>query len=345
VSRLERLRGRLRVRLLVTDPVNVRYLTGFVSSNAVLLVDPDGPAKLYTDFRYLEAAQAVAGVEVEQAGRRLLADLGERLRGGLGFEADSLVVAAAEQLGACGLELVPTRGEVETLRALKDEAELAAIRGACAAADRAFAALAREPWVGRSERELAWRLRELLHDQGADELAFDTVIASGANGSRPHARAGPARVDAGGLVVADFGVRLDGYCSDCTRTVSTGGLPRALAHAYDVCLEAQLAALEGIRPGMSGAEADRVARDVIEAAGYGDRFGHGLGHGVGLAVHEAPTLSRESTVRLEPGHVVTVEPGIYLPGQGGVRIEDLVVVTDDGVEILTSLPKRLIEVG
>jgi Xaa-Pro aminopeptidase len=344
-GRIERLAARLELPLLVTNPVNLFYLTGFASSNAALLVDPSGGATLYTDFRYIEAAAAVPGVELVQTKRALLADLAARLEGTIGFEARSALYAAVEQLRAGGLELTATQGEVEALRLVKDEDEIALVHRASLAADRAFEALTAETWVGHSERELAWRLRALLHAHGVDELSFDALIASGANGSRPHARPSDGLVEPRSLVIADFGARVEGYCSDCTRTVSTGDLPRELREIYDVCLEAQLAAVAGIRPGMSGVEADLLARDVITAAGYGEQFGHGLGHGVGLEVHEAPVLSRESSDTLAPGQVVTIEPGIYVPGLGGVRIEDLAVVRDDGVELLTAFPKDLIVVG
>ncbi len=345
MTRLERLRERLEQRFLVSDLVNVRYLTGFESSNAALLVDPEGPATLYTDFRYLEAAQAVPGVDAVLTKRSLMVDLAKRLKGTLAFEADILPYSHVETLGSGGLELVESRGEVEALRALKDADEIALIRRASLAAERGFEALTAETWVGHSERELAWRLRVLFHAHGVDGVAFETLIASGANGSRPHHQPGDGLVAPRTLVIADFGARVDGYCSDCTRTLATGELPRELRTIYELCLEAQLAAVAGIRPGMSGVEADRLARDVIEAGGYGEQFGHGLGHGVGLAVHELPRLSRESTDTLEVGQVITIEPGIYLPGVGGVRIEDLAIVRDDGVELLTPFPKELLAVA
>jgi len=195
------------------------------------------------------------------------------------------------------------------------------------------------------EPELAWRLRELLHAHGADELAFDSIVASGANGALPHAHPTDHIVEPRTLVTVDWGVRVDGYCSDCTRTFSTGSPPDRLREAYDVCLAAQISACDGIRAGITGVEADALAREPIEAAGFGGNFGHGLGHGVGVQVHEAPRLSTESTDTLEVGHIVTIEPGIYLPRLGGVRIEDLAVVREDGVELLTSFPKELIEVS
>jgi Xaa-Pro aminopeptidase len=345
VTRLDRLRASLERRLLVTNLINIRYLTGFDGSNAGLLVDPKGPTKLYTDFRYIEAAEAVPGVEAVLAKRSLLVDLAKRLKGSLAFEADALPYSQVETLGSDGLELVPARGKVEALRAIKDEEEIGLIRRAALAADRAFEALTAETWVGRSERELAWRLRQLLHAHGVDQLSFDTAIASGLNGSKPHGEPGDDLIEPRMLVTADWGARLEGYCSDCTRTLETGELPKQLREIYDVCLEAQLRAVDAIEPGMTGVEADELARAVIDQAGYGDNFGHGLGHGVGMHVHEAPRLSTESTDTLEPGQVITIEPGIYLPGIGGVRIEDLAVVRDDGVEILTSFPKALVAVA
>jgi Xaa-Pro aminopeptidase len=345
VSRLERLRARLEEPLLVTNLVNIRYLTGFESSNAALLVHPKEPTRLFTDFRYIESATEVPGVEAELMNRALMHALSVRLGGRLGFEADALPYSQYEVLRSGGLELAPTRGIVEALRAVKEEGEIDNIRRAARAADRAFEALTAETWIGRTERDLAWRMRQLLHAHGVDQLSFDTVIAAGANGSRPHAEPGDHLVEERALVVADWGGRYEGYCSDCTRTVSTGELPKQLRKAYDVCLEAQLAAVAGIKPGMSGIEADGIARAILEEAGYGEQFGHGLGHGVGLEIHEAPRLSTESTDVLEPGNVVTIEPGIYLPGVGGVRIEDLAVVRDDGVELLTAFPKRLIRVS
>jgi Xaa-Pro aminopeptidase len=341
-GRLERLQSTLKQRLLITNLVNIAYLTGFEASNAALLVDPKGPAKLFTDFRYVEAAEGVTGVEAVLTNRSLMVDLSKRLRGKVAFEKDVLPFSQAEVLGSGGIDLVPMTGAVEALRAVKDEEEIARIGRAARAAERAFEALTAETWIGRSERELAWRLRQLMHAHGVDHLSFDTLLLTGANGSKPHGEPGDTIVETRTLVTADWGARLDGYCSDCTRTLSTGELPAQLREIYEVCLEAQLAAVEGIKPGMTGVEADAISRKIIADAGYGENFGHGLGHGVGVAIHEAPRLSRESGDTLAVGNVVTIEPGIYLPGIGGVRIEDLAVVREDGVELLTSFPKDLI---
>jgi Xaa-Pro aminopeptidase len=344
-QRLQAIGERLKSPLLVTNLTNVFYLTGFDSSNAALLVRPGGEATLYTDFRYVESAKSVAGVEVELTKRAIMVDLGARLKGTVQFEADVLPYLEWERLSAGRAKLVPTHGLVDEVRAVKDAEEIAKLGRSARIADRGLEALTAETWVGRSEREIAWRLHELLHAHGADELSFETIVASGENGAHPHAHPTDRIVERGTLVTVDWGVRVDGYCSDCTRTFSTGSLPDTLRQAYDVCLEAQKRACANIKAGITGVAADALARDPITDAGFGDNFGHGLGHGVGLAVHEAPRLSTESTDTLAAGHCVTIEPGIYLPGLGGVRIEDLAIVRDDGVDLLTSFPKELIEVS
>jgi Xaa-Pro aminopeptidase len=344
MNRTERLRTILEEPLLVSDGVNVRYLTGFDSSNAALLVETDR-VRLFSDFRYAEAARGVEGVEFVETKRSLFVSLAELLEGRVGFEADDVTYSSWETLSAGGLELVPRRGIVEALRAVKDQRELDAIRRAGAITSEAYARFADEPFIGRTERKLAWRLEELFHELGADAPAFETIVASGENSARPHARPTDREVGAGETVVIDAGVIVDGYCSDCTRTFATGPLPDELTAAYDACLEGQLAGLEAVRSGTTGVEADAAAREMIEAAGLGEKFGHGLGHGVGLMVHEAPRLSRESTDILAAGNVVTVEPGVYLEGVGGIRIEDLVIVGEGGPEVLTSFTKDFVTVS
>jgi len=344
-TRLEALSERLDAPLLITNLTNIFYLTGFDASNAALYVEPGGAATLYTDFRYAESAREVAGVELEVTKRALLADLGGRLKGKVQFEADALPYAEWERLAAGKAKLTPTTGIVAAVRAVKEPEEVAKLQRACKIADRGLEALTAETWVGRSEREVAWRLRELLHAHGADDLSFDSIVASGPNGAMPHAHPTERIIDRGTLVTVDWGARVDGYYSDCTRTFSTGRLPDRLREAYDVCLAAQQHACANIKAGMSGVEADELARAPIADAGFGANFGHGLGHGVGLQVHEAPRLSPESEDTLAAGHAVTIEPGIYLEGLGGVRIEDLAIVREDGVELLTSFPKELSEVG
>ena len=342
MKRIERLAALLDEPLLVTSGVNVRYLTGLSSSNAAVLVDPDGEATLFTDFRYAQKASALEGVRFQQTARAVIGDLATRLAGkSIGIEAHVLTVAAHEQLREGGVEANSRTGLVERLRALKEPAEIASLREAATISDKVFAALAEEQFTGRTEVELAWRIRELFHEHGAPELSFDTIVAAAENGASPHADVRDIAIPQNTLVTIDAGCRVDGYASDCTRTFATGDLPDELARAYDVCLEAQLAGLEAYGPGVSGRDADAAARDVIAAAGWGEEFGHGLGHGIGLEVHEAPAVRAESTDTLEAGNVVSCEPGIYLPGVGGVRIEDMVLVTDGGGERLTQAGKDL----
>jgi Xaa-Pro aminopeptidase len=343
-SRVDRLGENLEEPLLVTNGVNVRYLVGFASSNAALLVEPDR-VRLFSDFRYAEAGRAVEGVEFVETKRSLVVALAELLDGRIGFEADAVSYTSWETLTGGGLDLVPRRGLVEALRAVKDDQELDAIRRAGKITSEAYERFAEESLIGRTERDLAWRLDEFFHELGADAPAFETIVASGPNSAKPHARPSDRTVGAGETVVVDAGAMVDGYCADCTRTFATGSLPDELRSAYTTCLEGQLAGLEAVRAGVTGVEADAAAREKIEAAGLGDKFGHGLGHGVGLEVHEAPRLSRESTDTLAAGNVVTVEPGVYLEGLGGIRIEDLVIVTDGGPEILTSPTKNLVTVS
>jgi Xaa-Pro aminopeptidase len=345
MNRLEALGAQLDAPLLVTNLTNVFYLSGFESSNAALLVRPGGETTLYTDFRYAEEARAVAGVEAVITKRAMMRDVGDRLSGRVQFEADVLPYLEWERLSTGRAELVPTRGLVDAVRAVKDEEEVAKLRRAARIADRALEALTAETWVGKTERQVAWRLLELCHAHGADDRSFESIVASGPNGAHPHGRPTENVIEKSTLVTIDWGVQADGYYSDCTRTFSTGGvLPDRLREAYDVTLAAQKKAVAEIKAGITGVEADRIARDVIDEAGFGEHFGHGLGHGVGLDVHEAPRLSTESDDLLVPGHCVTIEPGIYLPGLGGVRIEDQAIVRDDGLEVLTSFPKELIEV-
>jgi Xaa-Pro aminopeptidase len=346
MTRSERLAAGLEQPLLVTSLVNVRYLTGFVSSNAAVLVDSAGETTLYTDFRYAEAARDVGGVTFEETPRALLAALAERLSGRrIGVEAAHLSLANADLLRHAGVDLVATCGVVEALRAVKDPGELELMRRAAAISDRVFEELARERFVGRTEAELAWWIEQAWHEVGADGASFAPVVAAGENGARPHAKPRGVPIPEGTLLVVDAGCAVDGYASDCTRTFFTGEPTGGLREVYDLCLAAQLDGLAAVRPGASGREVDAASRVAIGEAGMGDLYGHGLGHGVGLEVHELPTLRPESDSVLVAGNVVTVEPGLYLPGEAGVRIEDLVVVTEDGCERLTTVTKEPVQVG
>ncbi|HEY5659166.1 MAG TPA: aminopeptidase P family protein [Gaiellaceae bacterium] len=341
--RVDRLRELLEEPLLVTNPANVYYLVGFKSSNAAVLVEQDR-VRLFTDFRYAEAARAVEGVELEMTKRGLLADLSARLSGRIGFEADYMSYGGWEALGAGSVEPAPRRTLVERLRAVKDDSELATIREACAITDRMFERLAEEKFVGRTELDLAWRIEELFHEEGG-QLAFESIVASGPNAARPHARAGSREIGVGETVVIDTGCTVDAYSSDYTRTFVTGPVDDDVKEAYAVVLAAQQAALDAIRAGVGGMDADAAARRVVDESPFAGTFGHGLGHGLGLEIHEAPRMSTESTDTLAVGNVVTVEPGIYLEGRAGIRIEDNVVVTSDGIDNLTGLRKDLVTVG
>ena len=341
-DRVDRLRESLEEPLLVSDPANVRYLSGLASSNAALLVEPER-VRLFTDYRYAESARGVEGVEFVEAKRDLFQTLSELLSGTVGFEASSLTFERYARLHAGGVEPVPRYGLVEALRVVKDEDELASIRRAAEITDRAFSRFADEGGlVGRTEGELAWRMEQLLHEEEGDSVAFSVLVAAGPNAAKPHTVPGDRPVGKSETVILDAGCMVDGYASDCTRTFATGPLPDELKRAYEVCLDAQLAGLAAVRPGASGVAVDAAARDRIEVSGFGEAFGHGLGHGVGLLVHEDPRLAQESRHVLAEGNVVTVEPGIYLPGLGGIRIEDLVVVQAEGPEILSPLTKELI---
>ena len=335
--------------MVIGDLVNVRYLTGYVGSNGVAVLAPERRL-LFTDFRYVASARAqTRGVEVVQAGRDLIGRVAEVLAelapgGRVGVEADHVTLARHARLAAAleGTEIVPVSGLVEDLRVRKDPEEIALMRRAAEIADRAYEWLAGQRIVGRSERELAWELQGAMMRAGSEEPSFPIIVAAAERGALPHAVPSPEPIPAGTLVVVDLGATVEGYRSDCTRTFATGPLPDELLRAYEICLAAQRAALEAVRPGVGAAELDAVARGAIAAAGMGERFGHGLGHGVGMAVHERPWVRPEGTETLAPGMAFTVEPGIYVEGLGGVRIEDLVVVTDEGHEVLTRFPKQLL---
>jgi Xaa-Pro aminopeptidase len=339
--------------LLVTELVNVRYLTGYTGSNGLTVVGPETRV-FVTDFRYVQQAaeQVDPSFERRQAQHELTDAIEEMLPGGslrLGFEEAHLSVRDHARLRSqlpARIELVPVEGLVEQLRAVKDHDEVTRIQEATKLADAAFDDLLRDGLGGRTERELAFNLMVAMHRQGAAGPSFDAIVAAGPHGAFPHASPRDVEVTPGQLVVIDWGAVLGGYCSDCTRTVYVGGgEPTAEERAiYELVLRAQLTGLDAIRAGASTRDVDASARAVIDEAGHGDQFGHGLGHGVGLDVHEAPRLSPRSDSSLEAGNVVTVEPGIYLPGELGVRIEDLVVVTEDACAILTGISKELMVV-
>jgi Xaa-Pro aminopeptidase len=336
--------------MLVSGMANIRYLSGFTGSNGLVVIGPEG-ATLLTDFRYQTASEPLrAWIDVELAERdviRTAADRTGELTGArrIGFEPGQLTFDRHAILAAAYDDLVPVPGLVERLRIVKDAEELDAVRASAALIQPVYEAIAREGLVGREEIDVAWRVRELFHEAGADGLSFETICASHERGAQPHAHPGHDRIGPDTLVTIDLGCFLGGYASDCTRTFATGSPSNELTDLYAICLEAQLAAMEAVRPGIPAADVDTAARAVIADAGHGDHFGHPVGHGVGLEIHEGPRLGGTGSATLEPGMVVTVEPGIYLPGVGGVRIEDLVIVTATGGERLTMYPKELTVVG
>jgi Xaa-Pro aminopeptidase len=342
-ARVDKVRAAIDAPLLVSKPVNVLWLTGLDSSNAVVLVEADR-LRIFTDFRYLEKARAT-GIEVVEIPRALFGKLPELLPKRVAFESESLVHASWAALDAAGIETIPTKQLLESIRAVKEPGELDAVRRAAAITNEAFALLAEQPFVGRTERELAWWVERTMRDLGAEDVAFPPIVAAGANGALPHASPGERTIEPGQTVVVDAAAKADGYNSDCTRTFATGTLPDELARSYDACLAGQLAGLEATQSGRPGRDVDAVAREVIADAGYGELFAHGLGHGVGMEIHEQPTMRPESEDVLATDGVVTVEPGIYHPGLGGIRIEDLVIIGENGPEVLTSFPKSLVTVG
>ncbi len=369
--------------LVLTDPVNLRYITGFTGTNGLALIAAaeSGPKLFFTDFRYetqsatqvpalfereiykIDLVAALAGelspreestgegvegeteAEEHEPPRTNLAEL---FAGGgrLGFEEGAMTVkrhTRLRELLNASWELIPCGGLVEELREVKQPAELARIQEACELADAALREVLEAGLAGRSERDVAIDLELRMRRLGAAGPSFPSIVAAGPHAALPHAEPRAQAIPRDTLVTIDWGALLDGYCSDCTRTYATGEqLPEGAREVYEVVLAAQLAGLAAVRPGPNGKEIDAVARAVIEAAGHGEHFGHGLGHGVGLDVHEGPRLSRTAGEQpLRAGTVVTVEPGIYIPGHYGVRIEDLVAVADSGPLVLTGLPKEL----
>ena len=352
MKRIERLRQELEKlgldAFLVQQPENRRYLTGFTGSAGTVIVTAEA-ALLLVDFRYTEqAGKQAPGFEVVQIKDALEKELPpflERLGGKRwGFESAFVTVAQYEKLRptfeAAGIALEGVENLVERLRAVKDEEELALLRQAIRLTDEAFAHFLEWVRPGVSESEAAWEIEKYIREHGGEGLAFPTIVGSGPNGAMPHHQAGERLLQPGEPIVVDMGAVCGGYHADMTRTIVLGEPDDQFWSIYNLVKEAQERAEAGIRAGMPCAEADRLAREVIEAAGYGERFGHGLGHGVGLGTHEPLRLSALSTDTLPAGATVTVEPGIYLPGWGGVRIEDVVWVQENGVEVLTRSTKE-----
>ena len=347
-GRIKHLQEDLEVdALYISNLPNVRYLCGFTGSNGALLVGPNA-AWFLTDGRYrTQAAGEVVGAEVEVYGlpdqlgaalRRIAAELGATR---VGFEAEHVAVAAAERLKEHfpGAELVPRSGLVEVLRRVKEPEELDRIRAAAQLADEGLAYIVGQLRPGITERELAILLESHMRLEGAEAVSFPAIVAAAERSALPHAHPSDRVVEHGRFLLFDLGCIVDGYCSDMTRTLSVGDPGPEARHVYEVVRDAQQLGRDAVSAGADCARVDKACRDVIDAAGWGDAFVHGTGHGVGLEIHEAPRVAATARDTLASGYVVTVEPGVYLPGVGGVRIEDTVVVTDDGADVLTRFSK------
>ena len=339
--------------LLVTDLVNVRWLTGFTGSSGAAVVGREGTRRFVTDFRYLtQSAEQLDPAWEREIAVDLLAGVAKGLPGSgelkLAFEDAHMSDKDHARLSGmlrAGIKLVSAGNTVEALRAIKVPEELDAIRAAVRLADDALIDVLQRGLVGRTEREVALDIEFTMRRMGAEAASFPPIVAAGEHGALPHAAPRDVAIPSGTLCVIDWGAQLDGYASDSTRTYATGELDARDAAVYELVLRAQLAGVDAVRAGPTGREVDAVARAIIDAAGHSEHFGHGLGHGVGLEVHEGPRLSRQGEDLLAAGQVVTVEPGVYVPGAVGVRIEDLVAVTPDGNEVLSGLPKALRVVG
>ena len=338
--------------LLLTDLPNIRYLTGFSGSSALLVVTARD-VLLITDFRYqTQVAQEVgdlARVVIEPASLwtglwQQLAQLPVKV---LGFETAHIQHREFQRLVEAGArwQWRPTADLVETLRERKDEDEIALIRDAAGVATRALGRTLPQLHVGMSELQVAGVLEKSLRDEGSEGFPFPSIVASGPRSALPHARSSTRTLERGDFLLMDFGAEVNGYCSDITRTVVMGKADEEQRGLYEIVREANALASSGVRAGMTGRDADAIARHYIDRAGFGELFGHSLGHGIGLEVHEAPRLARTAEAGLPDGAVVTIEPGVYRPGWGGVRIEDDVVLDSDGPHILTDFPRELLELG
>lgn len=334
--------------LLVTHPINRRYLSGFTGSSGMVLISADRAA-LLTDFRYREQAPMQAkGFEVIEHAQNVHTTMAELLREWgiqkLLFEERNVTFATYSTMATAysPVVLLPSGGLIEQLRMVKDADEIAVMQEAAVLADRAFEHILAYIRPGVSETSIALELEVFMRSEGATSSSFDTIVASGERSALPHGTASERLIGRNEYVKLDFGAYYKGYCSDITRTVFVGEPSAKHLEIYEIVKEAQQFALDHLRPGMTGKEGDALTRDIIARYGYGEYFGHGTGHGLGMEVHEEPRLSLSGDTVLTPGMTVTVEPGIYLPGFGGVRIEDDVVMTETGIHILTSAPKHLI---
>ena len=343
-------REKLDGLLLVKDS-NLQYISGFRGSESYAVVSPNGRAFI-TDSRYTEQAEQecpdfevfrwrVPFPKIED----MLKDVCERYKiKRLGFEKDRVTFDQYERFKRTlgDIEFIPTLGLVEELRYVKDQDEIDCIRKAAQIADNAFEELLKSVKPGITEKDIEVELQYLIKKKGASDIGFPTIVASGVRGSLPHAIPSGKKIEPGDFVTLDFGALYNGYRSDCTRTFVIGSPDEKQREIYNIVKKAQQVGIESLKPGVNGKDIDRIARSIIEEAGYGGNFGHGLGHGVGLEIHEQPFLSQDCEKNISAGNVITIEPGIYIPGWGGVRIEDSVLINENGPEILTRISKELI---
>lgn len=334
--------------ILITNPINRKYISGFTGTAGVAIVSQSA-TRFITDFRYIEQAseQAQQFTIIEHKGAiesEIKQQLTELNIGNLGFEKDDVTYASFERYKkALGTNLVPVSGLIEEIRLIKSPEELRILKRAGEIADAAYKHIQAYIRPGVREIEIANELEFFMRKKGATSSSFDMIVASGYRSALPHGVASEKKIQSGELVTMDYGALYNGYCSDITRTVAVGQISEELQTIYHTVLKAQLRGVKGIKPGMTGKEADALTRDYITDKGYGEYFGHSTGHGLGLEVHEEPRLSHLSESILEPGMVVTVEPGIYVPGVGGCRIEDDIVITETGNERLTNATKEFIQ--
>lgn len=351
MTKLSKLREGMKKRgidaLLVTSPYNLRYISNFTGTTGLSVITLD-KAYFVTDFRYTEqvATQAV-GFEIVTNAGPIFDEVAKIVDGNnieaLGFEQDFVTFSTYELLEQIiSSELIPIRGLMEELREVKTEAEIKIIKKACSISDAAFNFILGEIKPGMTEIEIANLLDFHMCGLGATGVSFETIVASGVRSAMPHGVASPKKIETGDFVTIDFGCYYEGYVSDMTRTIAVGEPSEKLKEIYAITLEAQLKVIEAAKPGMSGVQLDAIARDHIASYGYGEAFGHSTGHGIGLEIHEGPNVSRLAEKLFVPGNVITNEPGIYLPGFGGVRIEDDLIITETGNEVITHSPKELI---
>lgn len=352
VDRLTRLKEEIAKEgldgLVITNHTNRRYMTGFTGSEGIVLISPN-EAKIIVDFRYFsQVKDEVSQLEIIESEssvfKQVISEVKKMKIKKLGYEEEDMTCSVYRkyQESLEGIELVPTAGLIEKLRVEKDESEWESLKKAANIADKTFEHILGFIKPGVTEKEIALEMEFFMRKEGADSSSFDMIIASGVRSALPHGQPTNKKVERGEMITLDFGALYEGYRSDITRTIALGEPDEQLKEIYQIVLESQIHCIKGVKPGIGCDEVDKLARDYIKSKGYGSYFGHGTGHGIGLDIHEGPSLSSQSKEILAPGMVITIEPGIYLPNIGGVRIEDDVLVTPTGYEVLTKSPKELI---